>query len=229
MLKKRIIYTLISISVMLLAAGCAPTQTGSPTVARTALPPVAVPTLAPTAIPPAQAPTAAPTTASQNTLPPPDCSQGTTPAQTEGPYYKANTPERASLLEPGMAGTKITLTGYVLTRDCKPIARARLDFWQADDKGAYDNSGYTLRGHHFSDANGRYSLETILPGLYTGRTRHIHVKVNAPNQPVLTTQLYFPEVQQNSRDGIYNSKLLVTWQDAPGAKVALYNFVLNVN
>ncbi|MBI4787392.1 MAG: dioxygenase [Chloroflexi bacterium] len=211
------------------AAGCAPTQTAAPIATRTVLPPAPIPTLAATAVPPAQAPTVAPTTAAQLTLPQPDCSQGVTPAQTEGPYYKANTPERASLLEPGMAGTKIVVTGYVLTRNCRPIARAWLDFWQADDKGEYDNRGYSLRGHLFTDADGRYTLETILPGLYPGRTRHIHVKVQAPNQPIVTTQLYFPEVQQNNRDGIYKTKLLVTWQDVSGAKVALYNFVLNVN
>jgi len=159
--------------------------------------------------------------------PSPDCANSITPSQTEGPYYKANTPERSSLIEPGIAGTRVVLTGSVLTRDCRPIAGALLDFWQANDKGAYDNNGYTLRGHQFSDANGRYTLETILPGLYPGRTRHIHVKVQAPNQPVLTTQLYFPEERQNSADSIYDSRLLVTWQAPPNEKVALYNFVLN--
>ncbi len=44
----------------------------------------------------------------------------------------------------------------------------------------------------FADASGRFSLETIVPGAYGGRTRHIHVKVQAPDSPVLTTQLYFP-------------------------------------
>jgi len=159
--------------------------------------------------------------------PSPDCTKGTTPSQTEGPYYKANTPERASLVGPGMAGTRVVLTGSVLTRDCRPIADALLDFWQANDKGEYDNNGYTLRGHQFSDANGHYTLETILPGLYPGRTRHIHVKVQAPNQPVLTTQLYFPEEKQNSADSIYDSRLLVTWQAPSNEKVALYNFVLS--
>lgn len=171
----------------------------------------------------------APTTASQVASPVSDCRNGITPSQTEGPYYKADTPERASLLQPGMTGTKTVLTGYVLTRDCKPIANASLDFWQANDQGGYDNSGYTLRGYQLTDASGRYRLETILPGLYPGRTRHIHVKVQAPNQPVLTTQLYFPEEQHNSADSIYDPKLLVTWQTTSNEKIALYNFVLNVN
>src|SRR5215510_5257642 len=76
------------------------------------------------------------------------------PALTEGPYYKAGSPERASLLEAGIPGTPIIVTGYVLTPDCKPIPQAWLDFWQADGKGAYDNSGYKLRGHQFTDDAG---------------------------------------------------------------------------
>jgi protocatechuate 3,4-dioxygenase beta subunit len=48
-----------------------------------------------------------------------------------------------------------------------------------------------IRGHVFANAEGRYHFRTILPALYPGRTRHYHVKVQAPEHPVLTTQLYF--------------------------------------
>lgn len=120
------------------------------------------------------------------------------------------------------------MTGYVLATDCKPIARARLDFWQADEKGVYDNSGYRYRGFHWTDNTGLYRLETVLPGLYPGRTRHIHVKVQAPNQPALTTQIYFPGEAGNSRDSIYNPKLLVTMLETLTEPVAVFNFVVNV-
>ena len=69
------------------------------------------------------------------------------------------------------------------------VARALLDVWHADDRGGYDTAGFRLRGHQFTDGSGRFELETIVPGLYPGRTRHIHVKVQAPNGPILTTQL----------------------------------------
>lgn len=127
-----------------------------------------------------------------------------------------------------MAGTKITLTGSVRNRDCRPIAGALLDFWQADDKGDYDNTGYRLRGHLFNDANGRYSIETILPGLYPGRTRHIHVKVSAPNHTPLTTQLFFPNESRNQSDSIFDRALLVEMQDASIGKIATFDFVLDV-
>src|SRR5512143_1003415 len=142
------------------------------------------------------------------------CSAGSssataTPALTEGPYYKAGSPEQSNLYQNGMAGTKLVITGYVYDTDCQPVANAWLDFWQADANGNYDNSGYTLRGHQYTDANGRFQLTTVVPGLYPGRTEHIHVKVQAPNGQVITSQLFFPGVTQNDSDGIYNPNLLL--------------------
>lgn len=149
-------------------------------------------------------------------------------AQTEGPYYTPNTPERTSLLEEGMAGTHLLLSGLVLTPGCSPIAQALIDFWHCDNEGVYDNAGYRLRGHQFTDEQGRYQLTTIVPGLYPGRTRHIHVKVQAPNQPVLTTQLYFPNEPQNERDGIFHPSLVVTAGEGADGMEAFFNFVLDV-
>jgi protocatechuate 3,4-dioxygenase beta subunit len=162
-------------------------------------------------------------------LPTPACDDGDddpTPAQTEGPFYTPSTPQRTSFLEPGMAGTRMVVAGYVLSTDCRPISGALLDFWHADDAGVYDNSGYTLRGHFFSDEEGRWQLETIVPGLYPGRTRHFHVKVQAANGPVLTTQLYFPDEPVNARDRLFNPALVMDVEDSEDGKVGLFNFVL---
>ena len=104
----------------------------------------------------------------QASLPPtPACHDGdeATLRQTEGPFFKPSSPERAELLEAGMPGQPIELVGFVISRTCKPLAGALLDFWQADDKGRYDNSGFRLRGHQFSDAEGRYRLRSVVPGL----------------------------------------------------------------
>ena len=95
----------------------------------------------------------------------------------------------------------------VLSPQCKPVANALLDFWHCDEAGDYDNRGFRYRGHVLADAQGRYSLETIVPGEYPGRTRHIHVKVQAPGGRVLTTQLYFPDEPGNRSDGIYRREL----------------------
>jgi protocatechuate 3,4-dioxygenase beta subunit len=133
-----------------------------------------------------------------------------TSSQTEGPYFTPNSPERWQFREPGMMGTPILLTGLVLTQRCDPIAGALVELWHANDAGEYDNAGYRLRGHLFTDDAGLYRFSTIVPGLYPGRTRHFHLKFQAPNQPVLTTQFYFPEEPGNERDRLFNPELLLT-------------------
>jgi protocatechuate 3,4-dioxygenase beta subunit len=124
-----------------------------------------------------------------------------------------------------MAGSPLTVTGRVLSTDCEPVASALLDFWQANDAGEYDNEGYTLRGHQFAADNGTFRLETILPGLYPGRTRHIHVKVQAANRPVLTTQVYFPGEPRNAEDVIFADALVM----AVNGNSATFDFVLDLD
>ena len=150
-------------------------------------------------------------------LPAPVCS-GLTQAQTEGPYYIPNTPERISLFEDGMQGTRLILVGYVLDQNCLPLPNAWLDFWQADTNGEYDNAGYRLRGHQFTDMQGRYFLETILPGLYSSRPiEHIHVKIKPEDGAEVTSQLYFPA---RPIEG-----LTVTIEDRGDYLVGYFNFV----
>jgi protocatechuate 3,4-dioxygenase beta subunit len=150
-----------------------------------------------------------------------------TPQQTEGPYFTRNSPETASILEAGASGARLVVSGYVLNTACQPVLGALLDFWQADDRGQYDNVGYRYRGHQFTDAEGRFYLETVMPGLYPGRTRHIHVKAQAPGARVLTTQLYFPVEPGNARDGIYRPELEMSMaDDEAGGKLAQFNFVV---
>ncbi|UNO39264.1 carbohydrate-binding protein [Streptomyces sp. MST-110588] len=164
-------------------------------------------------------------------VPTPYCDDGDdpTPPQIEGPYFKPDSPLRASLIEPGTQGVRLTVSGYVFGLTCRPIPHALLDFWQADADGAYDNTGFRLRGHQFTDARGAFRLTTIVPGLYPGRTRHLHVKVQAPNEPVLTTQLYFPGEPRNTTDPLFNSALLMNVRPAGPAREATFDFVLRVD
>jgi protocatechuate 3,4-dioxygenase beta subunit len=142
--------------------------------------------------------------------------------QTEGPFFKPKSPMRSDLRSE-LKGTPVTLTGFVLTRDCRPVVNALVDLWHADADGEYDNRGYRGRGHQFTDAQGRYRFLTIRPARYTGRTPHYHVKVQAANGPVLTTQLYFPGEPANRRDPIYRRELDMTFN---GAVDARFDFVL---
>ncbi len=146
----------------------------------------------------------------------------------EGPYFKPDSPRRTSLLEPGGRGVRLDVQGYVFGLACRPVAGVLLDFWQADTDGAYDNAGFRYRGHQFTDERGAFRLATIVPGLYPGRTRHLHVKVQAPGRPVLTTQLYFPGEPRNHTDALFDPRLLMTVQSAGGARTATFDFVLAV-
>lgn len=159
----------------------------------------------------------------------PDCHDGDVPTieQTEGPYFKPNSPLRSSLVTSSTPGTRLTVSGYVFNRSCQPLSGVLMDFWQADVNGAYDNAGYTFRGHQFTNAQGAFSLSTIVPGLYPGRTRHIHVKLQAPGRPVVTTQLYFPGEPRNATDTIYDARLLMNVRQVGSAKEGTYDFVLN--
>ncbi|MFG3226385.1 carbohydrate-binding protein [Kitasatospora sp. NPDC048194] len=159
----------------------------------------------------------------------PECHDGDDPTveQIEGPYFKPDSPLRTSMVGDG-PGTRLTVSGYVFGRACRPVPGVLLDFWQADDSGAYDNAGYTFRGHQFTDAGGAYRLDTVVPGLYPGRTRHLHVKLQAPGRPVLTTQLYFPGEPRNGTDGIFDARLLMTVRQNGPVREASYDFVLDV-
>lgn len=148
-----------------------------------------------------------------------------TPEQTEGPYFKPSSPERTDI-RGASPGTRLLVGGTVVTTGCKPLAHALVDFWQADAGGNYDNAGFAFRGHQYTDAEGRYRLDTVVPGLYPGRTRHIHVKVQAPGGKLLTTQLYFPGEPRNASDGIYRTECEMTVADAADGRSGTFRFVL---
>jgi protocatechuate 3,4-dioxygenase beta subunit len=150
-----------------------------------------------------------------------------TPTQIEGPYYKIGSPHRASLIEPGITGTPIRLTGRVLNERGTPIPGAVIDFWQSDGVGNYDMVGNLLRGHVFTNQDGTYSLETIVPACYEPRqARHIHVKIQGVSRPY-TTQLYFSDDAPRVKDNYYMKELEVQVEDLPnGTKRGAYDFVI---
>lgn len=148
------------------------------------------------------------------------------PAQAEGPYYTPNPPRRRSFVSKGTVGTRLVLSGRVLDTKCRPLVGARVDFWQADGKGVYDNSGYRFRGYQLTTKGGRYRLVTVVPGQYPGRTEHIHVKVTAAGGSTLTTQLYFPNSDTNDGDGIFDPALVMHLSTAKRPWRATFSFVV---
>jgi len=150
----------------------------------------------------------------------------------EGPFYKPGAPVRSLLLEPGMPGTPLTVTGRVLDTNGRPLKGALLDIWQADHTGAYDNTGFRLRGRLYTGDDGRYTLRTIKPLHYGApddmRPSHIHVKASVENSSILTTQLYFKGDPWNHHDPDVRPTLIMSPRQVSDGLAAQFDFVLKV-
>lgn len=115
-----------------------------------------------------------------------------------GPFYLPDQPAQEDLCRSGK-GERLVVTGRVLgLPDCRPLAGALVEVWQADARGEYTlvegarpDPGCLLRASVKTDAEGRYRYGTLLPGVYPGRPRHIHYRVSHPDYRALVTQLYF--------------------------------------
>ena len=150
-----------------------------------------------------------------------------TPSNPQGPYYSAGAPFKEIFGE-SLQGERLHLTGMVLNQDCQPISGAVLDFWHTDSFGNYDHEGFTLRGRIQTDQNGEYSLDTIFPEKYGElgfmRPRHIHLKVHVPDEPTLTTQLYFEN--DPNRDIFVKDELILKLDESSGLKKSSFDFVI---
>ena len=120
-----------------------------------------------------------------------------------GPYFVEGAPIRIVIAHADEPGQRLFVSGRILQNDCEtPISGAMLEVWQANDAGCYSinldcNTGnpgdddFNLRGKMFSNANGQYAFETILPGNYANRPMHIHIKITTPDGEILVSQIYF--------------------------------------
>ncbi|MFI5685565.1 dioxygenase [Streptomyces sp. NPDC051636] len=171
----------------------------------------------------------------------PSCKGEETPALMEGPLFKPNSPERTNLLTPSVStGVYLQLRGLVYDTACTPVPDCQIEFWQCDQYGDYDTAGFTLRGHQRTTARGTYQLDTIIPRDYWGRwgqrAPHIHAQVQAPDGPVLITQLFFPDDTEaydrdfaalNARDRLLNRACTLTLEkQQSGGYVGAFDFVI---
>jgi protocatechuate 3,4-dioxygenase beta subunit len=158
----------------------------------------------------------------------PSCGAAPSPtaAQTEGPFFRPNAPERRALAADAPAGRPVTIGGFVTDARCAPLPGAVVEIWQADDRGVYDDAGFRLRGWQRADARGRWVFDTVFPGVYPGRTPHFHVKVRRPEGRVLTTQLYLPDEPGNRRDRLFDARLQVRMEPLEGRLFGRFDFVV---
>lgn len=128
-----------------------------------------------------------------------------TTSDIEGPFYIPNSPNISILTPPEINSNLLFITGTVYANDCiTPIPLATIDIWHANQgefdatTNSYLNSSYEdqlYRAKIYTDNNGNYAYQTILPGKYLNgnsyRPSHIHYKSSYLEKNELTTQLYF--------------------------------------
>lgn len=117
---------------------------------------------------------------------------GTTGNICLGPYedMPATITSRERLAPASEPGVPLRVTGRVLGADGRPRAGVIVYGYQTDRRGIYppvapprsSSSNYhgRLRGWVRSDAQGRYTFDTIRPGSYGGNPEHIHMHVVEP-------------------------------------------------
>ena len=96
-----------------------------------------------------------------------------TPSQTVGPFFARELlwKDGGIVLFPGQR-EHITLTGQVFDGNGAPIFDALFETWQADPTGKFptgdDGSRPYGYGRVSTDTEGRYAIETVMPGSYKG-------------------------------------------------------------
>ncbi len=132
----------------------------------------------------------------------------------EGPFFREEAPVREDLNVFDDAGEPLQIEGRVLDPDCQPLVGAEVEVWHCAPTGDYDNESdaFEWRGRAFTDDQGRYRFQTVVPGRYLNgdeyRPAHVHYKVHAEGHESLTTQLYFEGDPYNGVDGFIRDSLI---------------------
>jgi protocatechuate 3,4-dioxygenase beta subunit len=161
----------------------------------------------------------------------PPCSddEKATPSVAADATYRPGAPLRTSLVEPGLAGTPLVLSGTVTGITCGRIKGSTVEIWQADAKGVYDTAGVRLRGRQLTNADGAFRFDTIVPGPSGARAKHIGVHVVVPQKAELWTELFFPDDPKNTSDRRFKKELLLKPLQAPkGRQAATFDIVLKI-
>ena len=138
---------------------------------------------------------------------------GPTKATTAGPYYVSNVAPAVHINTKGAQGKRMQIRGIVLggSNGETPLANAQVEIWHCDSDGRYypngngDVSEYqqeeiNLRGSTKTDERGHFAFDSIVPGTYGNRRRHIHWRFVATDHVSLITQSYWSNEKGSMRD-----------------------------
>jgi protocatechuate 3,4-dioxygenase beta subunit len=165
-------------------------------------------------------------------------------AKTQGPYWVDDQLYRSDIRTDtlGSAGQQqgavLALTLYVLdhSSSCAALQNVYVDIWHCNALGIYSdesveataNENY-LRGYQITDASGKVTFTTIIPGWYSGRAPHIHVRLrsfSSSGTPTYdnTTQLFFSTRMIDTiykNNAPYNTRSSIL-PDTPNAQDNIY-------
>lgn len=190
-------------------------------------------------------------TVAMNNQKPTVCTQATV----LGPFHVDDAPHYAlgEDLANGAEGRPCRVQGSVKGVNGQPLAHARIEVWQSDEKGLYDvqyadRSQHQARGILSADAQGRFHFQSILAMPYPiphdgpvgdllkatarhpWRPAHLHFKISAPGHETLITHVFRrgdPYLDSDAVFGVRES-LITDWvEQADGSYRLDYDFVLN--
>lgn len=182
---------------------------------------------------------------------------GTTDNTVLGPFYVANSPERAfgqtMLVDPD-DGDRVVIRGRVTDIDGNPLAGAILDCWQNNTAGFYAvqqpdvQTPENLRGIYRTNADGYYEIRTVRPvpypipydgpvgGLLKANARnwmrpgHVHMWLKAPGFKDLITHVFDTASDYLHDDavfGVRESLVAEFTPDTTGELSTTFDFVLD--
>jgi len=107
-------------------------------------------------------------------------------------------------------GEVIEISGIVTELDAKPLDNVVVEIWQADAKGRYDNPNFFGWGRAATDAKGRYTFRTIMPGRVGQRAPHINFLVLYSGlMRQLQTTMFFENAPDTVLDVVKNRERLI--------------------
>jgi protocatechuate 3,4-dioxygenase beta subunit len=136
-----------------------------------------------------------------------------TPPCELGPFYKRLAPAITNIRGEHDPGMPLSVTGGAYSVNGEILHEAKIEVWQTDYFGHYDNEGYKFRAVLKPNEKGAYGFDSVMPGHYPDRVcQHVHYLVTAPGHKPLVTQLYFATdpVFEGDPDKNYTRDPLIT-------------------